>query len=143
MAITFDNTYLTNYSTDATTAAAEKLTGTIQNAVEDEEMLDACKEFEAYMVEQIYKNMEKISKILTDDDEEDKEGSEYLDMFSDTYLQDISSKMMSSGQSLGLAEQLYNSIKVNSGQAATATEAVDTTSAVEAVSSAVAATTTD
>ena len=143
MAITFDNTYLTNYSTDATTAAAEKLTGTIQNAVEDEEMLDACKEFEAYMVEQIYKNMEKISKILTDDDEEDKEGSEYLDMFSDTYLQDISSKMMSSGQSLGLAEQLYNSIKVNSGQAATATEAVDTTSAVEAVSSAVAAATTD
>ena len=84
MAITFDNTYLTNYSTDATTAAAEKLTGTIQNAVEDEEMLDACKEFEAYMVEQIYKNMEKISKILTDDDEEDKNKEEASDKISIT-----------------------------------------------------------
>ena len=140
MAISLDNTYMTNYAADASTMAAEKLSGTIQNAEKDEEMLNACKEFEAYMVEQMYKNMEKISKILTDDGEEE-EGSEYLEMFSDTYLQDISSKMMSSGQSLGLAEQLYNSIQQNSGNVAgTETENI---SAIEAVSSAMASEATE
>lgn len=139
MAITFDNTYLTNYSTDATTEATQKLTSTIQNAKEDAEMLNACKEFEAYMVEQMYKNMEKISKLFSDEEDKDSEGSEYLDMFSDTYLQDISSKMMSSGQSLGIAEQLYNSIKRNSGQEVAQTAgAEDLTSAVEAISTALA-----
>ena len=119
MSISIDNTYLTQYSTDAATEAAAKVTGTIQNASTDEEMLDACKQFEAYMLQQMFKNMEEASKILTED-EEDQDGQEYLDMFSDTYLEELSNRMVFSGQGLGVAEKLYESIKANSGETVSA-----------------------
>lgn len=115
--MSIDNTYLTRYSTDAAAEAAAKMTGTIQNASTDDEMLDACKQFEAYMLQQMFKSMEEASKVLTED-EEDKEGQEYLDMFSDTYLEELSNQMVFNGQGLGVAEKLYESIKANSGEAA-------------------------
>lgn len=118
MAISVDSTYLLNYPVDSVNSAEDKLTSTIQNASEDTETLEACKQFEAYMIEQMYKGMEEATKVLTED-EEDSEGSEYLDMFSDTYLQDLTSKMMSSGQGLGIAEKLYESIQKNAGQTVT------------------------
>ena len=37
MAISVDNTYLTNYSTDASASAADKLSSQIQNASTDDE----------------------------------------------------------------------------------------------------------
>lgn len=117
MSMSIDNTYLTRYSTDAAAEAAAKMTGTIQNASTDDEMLDACKQFEAYMLQQMFKSMEEASKVLTED-EEDKEGQEYLDMFSDTYLEELSNQMVFNGQGLGVAEKLYESIKANSGEAA-------------------------
>lgn len=116
MSMSIDNTYLTNYSTDASSEAAAKLTGTIQNASSDDEMLDACKKFEAYMVQQMFKTMEEASKALTEDEDESGDGSEYLDMFSDTYLEEISNNMVYSGQGLGIAEKLYQSMKANSGE---------------------------
>ena len=113
MAISIDNTYLTNYSTDATAAAASKLSSQIENASTDEETLEACQQFEAYMIEQMYKNMQEASKILTEDEEEDDSSSQYVDMFQDNYLSTIAEQMVNSGQGLGIAEQLYDSINQN------------------------------
>ena len=53
MAISVDNTYLTNYSTDASASAADKLSSQIQNASTDDETMEACKQFESYMIEQM------------------------------------------------------------------------------------------
>lgn len=114
MSISVDNTYFTNYSADAADAAASKLTGTIESASTDEETLAACKQFEAYMIEQMYKNMEEATKILTEDEEDDS-SSDYIDMFSDTYYQSIAEQMVNSGQGFGIAEQLYDSIKAQQG----------------------------
>lgn len=117
MAFSIDNTYLTNYSTDTSDVSASKLTSSLQNVSTDEETLEACKQFEAYMVEQMYKNMEESAKLFSDDD--DDSSSDYVDMFSDNYYQDIAEKMVNSGQGLGIAEQLYDSIMKQKGTAVT------------------------
>lgn len=115
MAISLDNTYMTNYVLDAADAAASKLTSKLESAATDEETLSACRQFESYMIEQMFKNMREATKVLTDEDE-DSDGSDYLDMFSDNYYQDIAERMVNSGQGLGIAEQLYHSIKLQQGQ---------------------------
>ncbi|MBO5489050.1 MAG: rod-binding protein [Eubacterium sp.] len=131
MAISIENTYLTNYSTDATAAAASKLSSQIEDASTDEETLEACQQFEAYMVEQMYKNMQEASKILTEDEEEDDSSSQYVDMFQDNYIQAIAQSMVNSGQSIGIAEKLYESIMKNSGTSAEAVAATATDTTTE------------
>ena len=117
MSLSIDNTYFTNYATSASDVSADKVSGSIQNASTDDEMMDACKEFEAYMVQQMFKNMQEAAKIFSDD--EDDDSNDYVDMFSDNYLQTISENMVNSGQGIGLAEQLYNSMVRNSGSTST------------------------
>ena len=105
------DSYLTGYSTTANDALSNELANQVQNAEKDEEMLDACKQFEAYLVQQMFKSMEESAKIFSDDDEDDS--SSYVDMFQDNYLSTIAEQMVNSGQGLGLAEQLYESMKNN------------------------------
>lgn len=114
------DTYLTNYSTTASDTVSERLTNTVQQADSDEEMLDACQQFEAYMIQQMFKTMEESAKIFSDDEEEDS--SDYVDMFQDNYLSTIAEQMVNSGQGLGIAEQLYESMKNNAVATASATE---------------------
>ena len=113
MSISLD-TYLTGYSTDAVDFSANRLTNQIQNASTDNETLEACKEFEAYMIQEMFKTMEESAKVFSD--EEDESSGDYVEMFSDNYLQEIANSMVSSGQGLGIAEQLYDSILRNQGQ---------------------------
>lgn len=112
MSISIENTYLNRYSTDAVDASANQLTNQIQSAETDEDTLDACKQFEAYLIQQMFKGMEEAAKVFSDEEEDDS--NQYVEMFSDTYLEDIANTMVNSGQGLGIAEQLYESIKRNS-----------------------------
>ncbi|MCH5264703.1 MAG: rod-binding protein [Lachnospiraceae bacterium] len=106
------NTYLNTYPADAMDTMTDRLTSQIQGAETDEETMDACKQFEAYMIQQMFKTMEETAKVFSDDDEDSS--SQYVDMFSDNYLQEIAEQMVSSGQGFGIAEQLYESIQNNS-----------------------------
>lgn len=81
-----------------------------QTLATDEEMMEACKEFEAYMVEQIYKSMEKT--IMKADEEE----SDYEQYFGDMRIQQYA-KMVTEQGNLGLAQQLYEAMKRNQGTA--------------------------
>lgn len=117
MSISIGNTYFTNYNVDAADTNADRVTNKIQAAEEDEEMLDACKQFEAYMIQQMFKNMERAAKVFSQDDEEDS-SNQYVEMFSDNYLESISNSMVYNGKGLGIAEQLYDSIQRNSGTTA-------------------------
>lgn len=131
MSISIGNTYFTNYPVDSVDTNADKVTEKIQAAEEDEEMLDACKQFEAYMIQQMFKNMERAAKVFSEDDEEDS-SNQYVEMFSDNYLESIANSMVYNGKGLGIAEQLYDSIQRNSG---TTSEAAATeTAAAAAVS---------
>lgn len=72
----------------------------------DAEMMNACKEFETYMIEQIYKSMEKT--VMKADEEE----NDYEQYFGDMRIQQYAQSVMDQG-GLGLAQQLYEGMKRN------------------------------
>ncbi|NLY48494.1 MAG: hypothetical protein GX059_05680 [Clostridiales bacterium] len=73
----------------------------------DEELMEACKSFEAYLLEQVMKGMEKTIPY----DEEEKENP-YLDYFGDMLYQEYA-KSAAENQGLGIAQMLYESLKRN------------------------------
>ena len=105
------DTYFTNYSPEANDAVSQNMTSQIQDAETDEEMLDACKQFESYLVQQMFKSMEESAKVFSDDDEDNS--NDYVNMFQDNYLSAIADQMVNSGQGLGIADKLYESMVNN------------------------------
>ena len=80
-------------------ALAGKLTNQINGAETDEEMMSACEDFEVYLLQKMFQSMEETAKIFSDDEEE---GSEYVDMFSDNMYQAMAENMVSTGRGLGI-----------------------------------------
>lgn len=72
----------------------------------DDELMDVCKEFETYMLEQVYKAMEK----TVPKNEDSSSGTSYMDYFGDTLSQEYS-KRMAETTDFGLAQKLYDSMK--------------------------------
>lgn len=119
MSLSVDNLYsaLGSSSIGADTvsgvASANSLTNKINEAQTDEEMMSACEEFETYLLQKMFQSMEETAKVFSDD--EDEEGSEYVDMFSDNMYQALAENMMASGAGLGIAQTLYDSMARNAG----------------------------
>lgn len=84
----------------------DKLSGSFESAT-DEELMDVCKQFEAYFMEQIIKGMEKM---IPKNDDEDSSMSKTVDYFKETMIQQIASESTNT-QGLGLAQTLYESMK--------------------------------
>lgn len=91
-------------STSSSSSLESKLGG-ISGDTDDETLMEACKGFETYLVEQVYKEMEKSVK-----DEEDE--NEYLAYFGDMLIEEYAKATTESG-SLGLAQKMYESMKRN------------------------------
>lgn len=101
--------YLSQTDVSGVKAAAleSKLNNSQAAEATDEELLDACKEFEAYLIEQVMKQVqESIPK------SEEEQDNKYLDYFGDLMLQEYASIMTEQGD-LGIAQQLYESMKNN------------------------------
>lgn len=111
------SSYYSDYYTTASNATADALESTLgkvgQQATE-EELLEACKEFEAYFIEQIYKGMEK-TVMKAEDEEENSTASQYLDYFSDMRTEAYAKATTEQGDGIGLAQQLYEQMKRNYG----------------------------
>ena len=76
----------------------------------DEELMEVCKEFEAYFLEQVFKEMEKTTTIFG---EEDKgSSSQLVDYFKDSTIAEIAGESTDQN-SLGLAQMLYEQMKRN------------------------------
>ena len=106
----------TDYMVEANNKSAEELKNKLNNAADadDEELLEVCKQFEAYLWEQVIKSMEKTVKMFSDDDEEDGYASNMVDVFKDTVIQEISSQVTSETQgNNSLAQMLYEQMKRN------------------------------
>ena len=103
---------LTDYTASMASAQnAQKLGSNAQAAKTDEEMLDACKEFETYLWEQVIKSMKSASEVFSDG-----EKSPQVDYFMDTAITKTAEQITE--QSLGsnsLAMQMYEQMKRNSG----------------------------
>lgn len=94
------------YSSQIGSVSADQTSSAIQGVSEessDEELMEACKSFEAYFVQ---KMIEEVKKTV---DSEDDQG-EYMQYFGDTLNQQYAEMIADSGQ-MGLAQQLYDSIK--------------------------------
>lgn len=104
------SSYYSDYYTNVSNASASALSNTLNQVDKtstDEELMDACKEFEAYFLEQIYKGMEKT--IMKADEEE----NDYLSVFKDTQIQEYAKAATEQGDGIGLAKQLFESMKRN------------------------------
>ena len=75
----------------------------------DEELMDACKEFEAYFVEQMFKEM---VKTIPESENTSSYTSNLMDYYKDNMIQEIASESTEQG-SLGLAQMLYEQMKRN------------------------------
>ncbi len=106
MAISFtgvsNDDFQTAYGIQNTKGLENKL-GNVSTE-EDEKMLEACKEFEAYMLEQVYKQMDKTVMRA------DEEKSDYENYFGDMRIQELAKRATDQG-GVGLAQQLYESMK--------------------------------
>lgn len=116
MAITGTDTssYYSDYYTDASqasSAALEKTLGNVGEQTTEAELMNACKEFEAYFIEQVYKGMEKT--IMKADDDESGTASQYMDYFGDMQTQAYAKAATEQGDGIGLARQLFEQMKRN------------------------------
>ena len=108
MSISIGNDYFaTQYATTKTESKADALTNKLSQAetATDEEMLEVCKEFETYLVEQVFKQMRDV---MTDEENQ----GDYMNQCGDMLYQEYAKNIAESGES-GLAKQLYESMKRN------------------------------
>lgn len=105
------NTYADLYKTQ-TSQTAEKLEnqlGTDYSKATDDELMDACKEFEAYFVEQMFKEM---MKTIPESENTSSYTTNLMDYYKDNLVQEIASASTEQN-SLGLAQMLYEQMKRN------------------------------
>lgn len=103
----------TDYMTDANRVATENLQKQLENAdkeKENEALFDACKQFESYLWEQVYKEMQKTVDLFGEEDE--GYASNMVDFFKDSFIQEISEQTASQGSN-SLAQMLYEQAKRN------------------------------
>lgn len=94
------------------TSLSNKISATDSKNATDDELMEVCKEFESYLLEQVFKNMQKSVDIFKADDSQSE--NQLVDYFKDMTIQEISSQATDQ-KSLGLAQMLYDQMKVNLG----------------------------
>ena len=126
--LTSDLIYSQMKSNNSDTKASKlqsSLAGINNGEATDEEMMEVCKEFEAYLMEKVMKQMKET---MTDSEEEE---NEYMSYFGDMMYQEYAKQIAENGE-LGLAQQLYESMKRNT--VSNIKEATETTETVSTVS---------
>ncbi len=126
----FGTDYASELASNAlTNARNSSLTNKDLKNADDEELYDACKQFEEYFVEQIFKQALKNTTSLSGEND----GPVYLntmkDYFQDQYSKEIATSASETGQ-IGFAKQLYEQMKRSQG--VTAEEALQKKMAEEA-----------
>ena len=107
------NPYLDAYASQAA-QSADKLEGQLKtdySKATDDELMDACKQFEAYFVEQMFKEM---IKTIPESETSSSYTSNLMDYYKDNMVQEIASSSTEQG-GLGLAQMLYEQMKRNYG----------------------------
>lgn len=98
----------------ASNQSASKLEGQLDKdyaQATDEELMDACKQFEAYFLEQVFKEMQKT---IPKNEESSSANSNLTDYFKDQMIQKVAADSTEQS-SLGLAQMLYEQMKRNYG----------------------------
>ena len=88
-----------------------KYSNKAENASSDDELLSVCKQFESYLLEQVFKHMDK-TVIRNGDDSKDAATENLVDFFKGETIQELA-KQSTEKDGLGLAQQLYEQMKRN------------------------------
>ena len=103
--------YAMQESKNASTIALQKKLENTSAKSTDDELWQACKGFEAYFMEQIYKEMQKSVDALKPESQ-DKSTSTLVDYFKNQTLQEVCADSVDT-QSNGFAQMLYENLKRN------------------------------
>ncbi len=104
--------YYNNIATKVPTSAdnISRLSDADMKEKTDDELMEVCKEFESYLLEQVFKQMEKTASIFGEDEE--SSSSQMVDYFKETTIAELASQSTDQN-SLGLAQMLYEQMKRN------------------------------
>lgn len=122
-----NSVYTNGTYTDTTTSSIQNTLNTKDlSTSSDDELMEVCKDFEEYFVEQMVKSMLKMAKVDGDDDDSyasifglssdsDSGMSTMSSFYGDKMVTMISEAMCDSenGKGLGIAQNLYNQMKRN------------------------------
>ncbi len=102
---------LNSYAADiAKNDATKAMTNKAQKAETDEELMEACKEFENYLWEQVLKSMKSTVDVFKE--EEGSSAKQTVDYFMDTAISDVSKSLTDQNMGPGsLAQQMYEQMK--------------------------------
>lgn len=98
-------------ASNQTASKVESNLGKDYSKATDDELMDACKQFEAYFLEQMFKEM---MKTIPEADSTSGSTSSMVDYYKDMMVQNIAADSTEQN-SLGLAQTLYEQMKRNYG----------------------------
>lgn len=100
-----------NAANQSASKLQEKLDGADYSKASDDELMNACKQFEAYFVEQMYKAM---LKTIPENEEMSSSTSTMMDYYKDQMIQGIA-EQTTEQNGMGLAQMLYEQMRRNYG----------------------------
>ena len=106
--------YSDTYASAANQRASQlqsKISGADYSRATDDELLDACKQFEAYFLEQMFKAMQKTVPNYSSEGMTGA-GSNMMDYYKEQMIQQVAADTTEQS-SLGLAQMLYEQMKRN------------------------------
>lgn len=107
------NSITSQASSVATNQATSRLANKAKEAQTDEELMDACKEFETYLWEQVLKSMKSTVDVFGAK-EDSGANSQMVDVFMDSAISDVSKSLTDQNMGPGsLAKQMYEQMKRN------------------------------
>lgn len=104
-----------NYYSNITDAASQSLSATDKKDYSnstDKELMDVCKQFEAYFIEQVLKEAEKT---IPKSDEHDQSTENLVSFFKDNVIQEYAKIMQENQGGTGLAQTMFEQMKRNYG----------------------------
>ena len=101
--------YLTSSASQSKTTQMESKLEADYSDASDEELMEVCKEFESYFMEQVFEAMMKTAEVFSDE-EDDGYASKMVDYFKDSAVQELTSQATEQG-GYGLAQTLYDQMK--------------------------------
>lgn len=107
MSISIGSDLLSTYTSSINATNTKQLENKLSsvNSENDDELMEVCKSFESYFVEQVFKALKKTVP------ESETNTGEYVEMFGDRLYEEYAS-MATESQGFGIAQMLYDSMKV-------------------------------
>ena len=101
--------YLTSSASQNKASALESKLDSDYSNSSDEELMEVCKEFEAYFLEQVFDAMLETTKVFSNE-EESSYATKMVDYFKDSAVQELT-QQVTNQNGIGIAQTLYEQMK--------------------------------